>query len=148
MEALRNGLPLSPQIYFQQKFEFEERITSGQYSSFINHLELYNLLDCQVLMESMKKFLKIFKNCFEVCLFDRLSLPAISESIMWRYYDKNTAQMFSFNEEFGFLNKKIRKNLMGGPTLLFHRHAEVIKSELHFQTFITGTNFRKITCTI
>ena len=125
MDKLKKQLPMSPKLYFQQKFEFEERIQSGQYSSFLNHLIAYNLLDCRVLTDAMKRFLEIFKMCFDVCLFERLSLPAISESIMWEFYDSDAAQMFSFTEKYGFLNKKIRENLMGGPTMVFHRHAEV-----------------------
>ena len=125
IDRLKNQLPMSPKLFFQQKFEYEERIKSGQYSSFLDHLIYYNLLDCQVLTEAMKKFLEIFKICFHVCLFERLSLPAISEAIMWKFYDSNNAQMFSFNEKYGFLNKKIRESLMGGPTIVFHRHAEV-----------------------
>ena len=122
---LNKKLPLSPKLYFEQKFEFESRIESGEFSSFLDHLRHYNLLDCQLLTEAMKRFLKIFDECFDICLFERLSLPAISESIMWNSYDSNCPKMFSFDAKYGFLNEKIREKLQGGPTILFHRHAEV-----------------------
>ena len=124
-KKLADGMPVSPKLFFEQKFEFENRMEIGEYKSFVDHLIFYNLLDCDLLEQAMLKFLEKFKICFDVCLFDRLSLPAISESIMWQYYDPNSPNMFSFNEKYGFLNKKIRDNLMGGPTIIFHRHAEV-----------------------
>ena len=122
---LNSQLQLSPKLYFEQKYEFESRIESGEFQCFLDHLKYYNLLDCILLTEALQKFLKIFDDCFNICLFDRLSLPAISESIMWDFYDQECPKMFSFNEEYGFLNKKIREKLQGGPTILFHRHAEV-----------------------
>ena len=129
---LNKKLPLSPKLYFEQKFEFESRIESGEFSSFLDHLKHYNLLDCQLLTEAMKRFLEIFDECFDICLFERLSLPAISESIMWNSYDKNCPKMFSFDAKYGFLNEKIREKLQGGPTILFHRHAEVLFPVLCF----------------
>ena len=76
-------------------------------------------------MLAMVKFIESFKECFNVNLLDKLSLPGISETIMWSLYDTNCPRMFSFSEEYGFLNREIRKKLMGGPTIIFHRHAEV-----------------------
>lgn len=40
-------------------------------------------------------------------------------------YDKSCPRMFSFDENYGFLNNEIRQKLMGGPTIIFHRHVEV-----------------------
>ena len=125
MDNLREGFPISPEEFLSQKFEFESKINTGEYESFLDYLKYYNLLDCDLLTLATKKFLEIFSNCFDVCLFERLSLPAISESIMWQYYDKQSPKMFSFSSNYGFLNKKIREKLQGGPTILFHRHAEV-----------------------
>ena len=34
-------------------------------------------------------------------------------------------QIWSVGPEFGFLNKLIRESLLGGPTLLMHRHCEI-----------------------
>ena len=34
--------------------------------------------------------------------------------------------MFSFSEDYGFVNAEIRKKLSGGPTVIYHRHVEVI----------------------
>lgn len=122
---LNKKLPLSPKLYLEQKYEFERRMGTGEFNSFLDHLSHYNLLDCKLLTEAMKQFLQIFDDCFDICLFERLSLPAISESIMWNSYDPNCPKMFSFDAKYGFLNKKIREKLQGGPTILFHRHAEV-----------------------
>ena len=134
-EMIKNGLPISPEEFLSQKFEFESKINTGEYQNFLDYLIYYNLLDCDLLTMATKKFLEIFSNCFDVCLFERLSLPAISESIMWQYYDKNSPKMFSFSSDYGFLNKKIREKLQGGPTILFHRHAEVIRCKVFSKNY-------------
>jgi len=44
---------------------------------------------------------------------------------MWSFYDKYCPKTFSFNDEYSFLNVKIRSKLQGGPCIAFHRHCEI-----------------------
>lgn len=46
-------------------------------------------LDCEILTHAMLKFIEVFDDCFEVHLFDKLSLPGISEEIMWSVWLQN-----------------------------------------------------------
>ena len=116
---------ISPIDYFEQKTIYENKISSGQYESFLDHLCDYNLLDCELLSKALTEFINIFENCFNVSLLDKLSLPGVSEDIMWNLYDEQCPKMFSFHSEYGFLNQRIREKLLGGPTILFHRHCEI-----------------------
>ena len=122
---LKENLFLSPKEFFEAKFEFERKISTDEYFSFLDYLIHYNQLDCDLLCEAMKEFIKLFKNEFGVCLFDKLSLPGIAEKTMWKNYDKKSPKMFSFSQEYGFLNDEIRSKLYGGPTIVFHRHSEI-----------------------
>ena len=47
---------------------------------------------------------------------------------MWTNYDSNLGRVFSFGEEFKFLNERLRESLLGGPTICFHRHCEINQS--------------------
>ena len=88
LNELRSYFTISPLQYFKEKIDFEENISNGSFVSFIDILKKYNLLDCELLMEAMKKFIAVFKNCFNVFLLDKLSLPSISEQIMWERVSK------------------------------------------------------------
>ena len=65
------------------------------------------------------------KDCFGVNLFTALSLPGLSELILWSLYDTSWGTVFSLDNNHGFLNRQIRDSLLGGPCLVFHRHVEI-----------------------
>ena len=44
---------------------------------------------------------------------------------MWRNYDSQFGNIFSFGSKYSFLNTRIRDSFMGGPTIIFHRHCEI-----------------------
>jgi len=145
---LERHFNISPIDYFQQKIEYDQKISSGEYETFCCYLVEYNLMDCRLLTQAMSRFIKLFKNCFRVCLFDKLSLPGISEQIMWQHFDGNCPKMFSFDESYGFLNERIREKLQGGPTIIMHRHielageAEKFIKEVHYAE--NGDSFKKV----
>ena len=124
-EVLSKYFTISPISFLSEKKSFEELVFNGTYTSFVDYLCFYNQLDCDLLAQAMTKFIDVFENCFNVTLLDKLSLPGISEEIMWSYYDSTCPKMFSFHSEYGYLNKNIREKLHGGPTVIFHRHAEI-----------------------
>ena len=131
---------ISPVNYLTQKHDYEELIRSGQYSSFIDYLYEYNILDCDLLTRAMDKFIDLFDSCFNVSLLDKLSLPGISEEIMWAFYDESCPKMFSFSEDYGFLNESIRSKLQGGPTICFHRHCEIKNKGRYHSSVYTVPN--------
>ena len=128
--------------FIDQKEKYDEKISTGEYHNFLDYLIEYNLLDCEILSKSMQKFIETFEKCFQVSLLDKLSLPGISEEIMWQKYDRNTPKIFSFDENFGFLNQRIRDALMGGPVLIFHRHCEITDVHKNYpkEVFVAKNN--------
>ena len=138
---------MSPKSYVTQRDEYNNAISSGRYTSFLDYLVYYNQLDCDLLAQAMTKFLETFDFCFDVSLLSKLSLPGISEQIMWHLYDKKTPRMFSFDAKFGKLNQQIRSKLQGGPTIIFHRHAEIKRrGSFHESVFNTpnGDPYKRI----
>ena len=85
------------------------------------------------------------EKCFGVRLFSKVSLPALSEHILWNNYCSDQGNVFSFSEKFGHLNEKIRAGLLGGPTICFHRHAEIDGSGFDKSVHLTpsGEPFKK-----
>ena len=72
----------------------------------------------------MKKFAQTFEREFSIDVLSHLSLPAVAESAMWKLYDCNESRIFSFPQRFSHLNSIIRENILGGPSIVFHRHLE------------------------
>ena len=102
--TLKQCFFISPKIYFEQKSEFERKIEQGVFSSFLDYLIFYNDrdlkkafleqlkililnpeidLDCELLTQAFTRLIETFNECFGVHLLDKLSLPGISEEIMW-----------------------------------------------------------------
>ena len=75
----------------------------------------YNEQDCRLLYEALVKFDECFQTCFNTMLFSKLSLPGLSESILWNNFDQSEGLIFSFGKDFGHLNERVRSGLLGGP---------------------------------
>ena len=118
-------LTVSPCTYYQVKTNFDEKISSGSYTSFVDQLVAYNLSDCEILFLALKNYNAAMHACFGVNIFMSLSLPGLSESIMWSLFDGSFGKIYSLGPKFGFLNKQIRDSLLGGPCLVFHRHSVI-----------------------
>jgi len=89
----------------------------------LSHLE-YNLNDTRMLLAIMQKFTEKFVQNFGVDVMSKLSLPGIAESSMWRMFDSRYGHVFSFPPQYKHINEEIRRNITGGPSVVFHRHAE------------------------
>lgn len=143
--SIKQYFAISPIDYLNQKIAFSDSISSSRYKNFESYLVEYNLLDCDLLTQSLIKFIEVFDRCFNVSLLDKMSLPGISEEIMWSFYDDTCPKMYSFDNKYGFLNKQIREKLMGGPTIVFHRHCEIQRSGSHHDSVHTTPNGDKYT---
>ena len=99
-----------------------KKTTSKYYHCAINYYFMKPVLDTRILAAIFTKFCKQFKSEFDVNVLEKLSLPAISENILWQLYDiKSCPKVFSFNQQYAHLNECVRKHIMGGPAIVFHR---------------------------
>ena len=130
-EEILAQLELSPKKYFEAKTEFLDKIKSGIWSSFLDVLIFYNLSDCRILHKALVNYDQTMFDCFGVRLFSKVSLPALSESILWKNYSSEYGSVFSVGEKYGHINQKIRAGLLGGPTICFHRHCEIDGEGFH-----------------
>ena len=66
----------------------------------------------------LHKFGHEFRSEFKVDVFQKLSLPAISEQVLWNLYDNtNFSKVFTFADKFGDVNEFIRSHILGGPSI-------------------------------
>ena len=124
-ENISDQLKVSPKDYLEVKNEYDEKIKKGEFKNFEDQLVYYNLVDCKILKLALINFNRSMKDCFGVNLFTALSLPGLSELILWSLYDSSWGTVFSLDNNHGFLNRQIRDSLLGGPCLVFDRHVEI-----------------------
>ena len=122
-----DGFHTSVNQYLLNLKEFETNILNNEWKSFVDYMSKYCLIDVDVLMLGMKKYIDEFIKEFKISPIDSISMPALAAKIMWRSYAKSAPSIFSFNQKYGFLNEEIRKKaLLGG----------------YVGTFITEINFQ------
>ena len=140
-----DSLEISPKKYYDAKTEFQNKLESGVWSSFLDVLIFYNLSDCRILHKALENYDKTMLECFNVRLLSKVSLPALSESILWKNFSSEYGSVFSVGEKFGHINQKIRAGLLGGPTICFHRHCEIDGEGFHESVHNTpsGEPFKK-----
>jgi len=123
-EILLQYLKMCPKKYVEIKSNFDTRIQNGSWSSMMDQLEIYNLLDCQLLQEAWEKYTDLFYEEFQVDAQEYMSLSQLAQSILFRHYPVDAIPMITLPREFTWLNREIRNNLYGGLAAVFSRHAE------------------------
>ena len=117
-------LPISPKKYMKCKENFDSKIRTGEWTSMLDQLSYYNILDCKVLERTWAKYSELFFEKFNIDIFENLSLSHIAQTLLFKKYPENVQTMTSFSEKYTWLNKEIRQNLCGGLAAVFSRHAQ------------------------
>lgn len=74
------------------------------------------------------------------CIFSQLA-----QTILFQHYPKHIIPIISMSKEYTWLNKEIRKNLFGGLSAVFCRHAQIEKDESFPQEVYQTPNGSQIT---
>ena len=81
----------------------------------------YNLIDTRLLTEGIKRYAKGFWEAWETNVHTFQSLPSISQNVAFSKYHPEAYPLYSFSDEFSFLNVQIREQLFGGMTMVMSR---------------------------
>ena len=124
--------PVDVEVYVEMWILFEKSITSGEMQSMLDFLKFYNSLDTISLVQAFQNYVSSFLENFDVCPNDFITLPGLSERIMWNKCNIDKYLPYTFGPQFGHLNKLIRDNLKGGLSCVFARHITVGQSVNNF----------------
>ena len=94
-------------------------------SSFKNFLRLYNNKDNVSALEAMRKMIVFYTNENIVMLKFNCTLPNLANICLHR---SNDAKLCPFTQKYEILLKKIKEDMVGGPSFLFTRKAVVDKT--------------------
>ena len=98
----------------ESRIDYELKISSNEWSGMIDYLEHYNCVDSKILCQSFKNFVNLFIEEFQVSPLDSISMPSLASKISWQFYDQASYAIFSFSNDYGFLNEEIRSYGLNG----------------------------------
>ena len=113
-EIIEEYLSSDPEKYLDSWRRFYHPVSGGRMDNLLQFFELYNANDVDILMRAWNVFSKKIFDTFQVHVLDTWSLPGLAQKILVENYPKNQPPIFTFPNKYGFLNKAVRKNLVGG----------------------------------
>ena len=123
----------SPMKYVDSKINYMVENQNGKYINLLDYFKRYNELDVEILMSAWSNLAESFWNMFSQNILLSWSLPGVAQNILLSKYDPESPPVYTFPNEYGFLNKEIRRNICGGfsgPITL--RHVELDATEQKF----------------
>ena len=139
----------SPLSYCEAWEEFEFLFSCNVIQNMFEYLSYYCDNDTKILAIAFENYSKCFWDTFQVNPLEFFSLSQMSESIMYKEFDKTINRPYSLAN--GKLNQLIRNSNCGGLTIVFGRHsianADLIEMTLYHKTvwsLANGQFIRKI----
>ena len=140
-ELANSNFPVCLKTYAEMWIYFSKSIEDGTMTSMLDYLKYYNSLDTEILTDGFKNYTNSFIKNFSLSPIGFISLPGLAERVMWSLYCQKDNKPYSFGNKFGFVNKIIRENLIGGLSCVFKRHVEInSKTEMYGQAVHRAKN--------
>ena len=124
LDCLKKFLKMPPSAYVDCKENFLKKVRSGDWSSMMDQLKYYNILDCKLLQKAWLKYTELFFNEFAVDAQQKISLSQLAQTILFKHYPKTEIPIITIGQDFTWLSQEIRGNLFGGLAAVFCRHAQ------------------------
>ena len=115
-----------------RKYKFSKDYFGRECLTMLDYLREYNLIDVRILSKSIMAYAKGFWDQFKINVHSYMSLPAVAEAIAYKNYDKESDPIYTFSDDFRWLNEEVRSALNGGMTLVMHRLLHLTKDERVF----------------
>ena len=110
-----------------QNYEMLQQVWERQgIETFQDLLEYYNNLDVKPFVEAVEKMQAFYKDIGVDFLKECLSTPGVARKFLFQ--DRPTFSLFGLEDV--DLNKTIKKNIVGGPSIIFTRYHEAGKNQI------------------
>ena len=90
---------------------------------FGDYVKYYNNLDVTGMVEGLEKMAKIYEDHGLVMLKDAVSLPRLSQKIIFRSLTEDN-YFVCFDKQHRYIFQELRDKIVGGPSIIFTRYAE------------------------
>ena len=90
----------------------------------------YNNLDVEPFVEALEKMRRFYMNKQIDVFKQTISVPGIARILLFRSAREANASFSIFDNKNKDLYHTIKKNIVGGPSIIFHRHQKAGKSKI------------------
>ena len=94
-------------------------------STFRDFLIFYNNLDVKPFVEAIQKMKKNYSEKGVDVFKDDISVPGIARKLLFETSENNNTSFSLFDESNKDLYQTIKQNIVGGPSIVFHRYHSV-----------------------
>ena len=91
-------------------------------STFRDFLIFYNNLDVKPFVEAIQKMKKKYSEKGVDVFKDDISVPGIARKLLFETSENNNTSFSLFDESNKDLYQTIKQNIVGGPSIVFHRY--------------------------
>ena len=94
-------------------------------STFRDFLIFYNNLDVKPFVEAIQKMKKIYSEKGVDAFKDAINVPGIARKLLFETSENNNTSFSLFDESNKDLYQTIKQNIVGGPSIVFHRYHSI-----------------------
>ena len=123
----------------EEAYAFCQKVWENQkMTTFKDFLKWYNILDVEPFVEAVEKMRNFFEE-YGVDLFkETLSVPGVARKMVFKSIE-NRAFFALPSKKFADIHDTFKKNIVGGPSLVFHRYHEKHKTKIRGEGQICET---------
>ena len=147
-DLITHQFPICLKTYVNTWVHYVKKFNAGEMSSMKDFLIYYNSIDTELLCSGFQNYVESFIRNFQISPVGYLTLPGLSEKVMWKQFDRTENSPYSFPKKFGHLNAILRDNLIGGLSTVFKRHVEIGSSNEEYAECVhkarNGEQFKKL----
>lgn len=126
---------LKKQNISDEDYEWCQKIWNEQeMTSFKDYLIWYNNRDVQPFIEAVEKLSRFYKENSIDLFKDGISVPGLTMKYLFMNLPHDT-YFTLFDEKNSDLHDLVKSNVVGGPSIIFHRHHEVGETKIRQEEF-------------
>ena len=92
---------------------------------------MYNDLDVNPMIQAIEKMKDYYKDKNVGFMHQAITLPGIAERICLNFITDPNVEIHLFNQKQQDIYQLFKDNIVGGPSIIYHRHQQVQKSFIH-----------------
>ena len=119
-----------PMTGHEKYIQLHEIWRENNMTTFRDWVIYYNNLDVEPFVEALEKMRRFYMNKQIDVFKQTISVPGIARILLFRSAREANASFSIFDNKNKDLYHTIKKNIVGGPSIIFHRHQKAGKSKI------------------
>ena len=126
LQALR--LPVKPNTGLENYQWLQQLWTENQSSTSADFLKWYNDLDVTPMIKAIENMNQFYKNICIDFIHQAISIPGVTIRVCLNSITDHAVEFYLFNSKNKDIYQLFKENIVGGPSIIFHRYHETGKT--------------------